>query len=844
MQNIIENQPPTLIERDQELSELIKQFLRVREGNGSVLFIAGEAGAGKTALLEEFLHRIREQYHDVISGSGECNAQVGIADAYLPFKELLWNLVGSQQNLAKPVGNAKTVSMLVIKCLYEVAPDIIACFVPFAGIGLKGIQVILGQLGIKPKSSDGPSTLIEQNKVFEQYFRVLTSLSQNSPTVVIIEDLQWSDEASIALLFYLGRRISKQRILIIGSYRPHEISLGRDGHEHSLLRVINELRRHGSHILSLDRVRGKPDDEIRIDRFIQHYLDTRFPGHIFPESFISILNHRTAGNPLFLKELLENMYELGEIAEVDEHWQLNKDIKYPGHLPERVEAVIQQRVGRLTEDLKRLLTTASVEGEDFTAQVLAKLQDLEEDKILEKLVDGLGRIHQLVDEKGEKIIEKDVILSFFHFRYRLIQEHLYRTIGESQRRLMHRKVAECLESLYGDNIEAISAQLARHFELAYIYKKAYHYWNITASQAGKTFATHEAIRSYQHAIELWSKAFPKLEDAKVEDRREKLIILRELGDLFEYRGDGKEAEKCHQEALSIAKSIKDDREEMLALDNLADVHLMREEYDTALEYYKLVDKLAVEKGYEDILCEIYCDLADLYDAVWGRQLAGTLTKDWSVESRNAAERYCQLAIELCGKKDFFDQLMRAYRRLSMIFRRQGDIDNALLWAKKSLEVAESHALDRHPLNTLGELYRFRGELDVAWTYYSKFREWAEQSGSPKKMVIALNNLGIVCSDRKDYSQAHRYFDESLFLNEDVQYLSCLIETHIMKGITLIREGKRVDGINEFRKALSKTGVLDPYGTEEGILKKVSQELLSRGEIQKSEECLKSIGNLL
>jgi predicted ATPase len=96
----METQAVPLIERESELSELIKQFHRVKEGNGSAIFISGEAGAGKTAFLKEFLRRIQEQSPEVIIGWGECNAQVGIADAYLPFKEVLWDLVGNQQNLS------------------------------------------------------------------------------------------------------------------------------------------------------------------------------------------------------------------------------------------------------------------------------------------------------------------------------------------------------------------------------------------------------------------------------------------------------------------------------------------------------------------------------------------------------------------------------------------------------------------------------------------------------------------------------------------------------------------------------------------------------------------------
>lgn len=828
----------SIVDREKELSELTKHFLKMKEGSGSVIFISGEAGAGKTALLEEFLRVSKARCDDIISGWGECNAQVGVGDAYLPFKEILWNLVGNQNSLTKPVGNAKTVSMLVIKCLYEVAPDIISCFVPFAGIGLKGLQVILGQLGIKPRAKDTQPAAIEQNRIFEQYHHILTSLSQHGSILLIIEDLQWADESSIALLFYLGRRINKERILIVASYRPYEISIWKEGREHSLLRVINELRRYGSHVISLDRIRGNPEDEVRIDRFIRQYLNFRFPNHTFPESFILILNHRTAGNPLFLKELLENMYELGEIAEVGGRWRLVREINRLDCIPERVEAIIQQRVGRLTDDLKRLLTIASVEGEDFTAQVLAKLQGLEEEKILERLIEELGRIHQLINEKGEKIIEKDTILSFFNFRHRLMQEHLYHAIGESQRRLMHRKVGECLESLYGSRVEEISVQLAHHFELAHIYRKALHYWHISACQAAKTFATNEAIHNYNHALELWGKIFPKPEEAKEEDLREKLIMLRELGDIFEYRGDTIKAEQCHAEALTLAKIVKDDREEILALDNLGDVYLLRDDYENAIAYYKKAEELAKNKGYEDILAEIYCDLADLYDDIWEKGVAEIIKNKFHIDPINEVKRYCQMAIELSDKLGSYEQLLKAYMNFSIYYLRQRDHDNALLWARKSYEIANQYGLDQHPLNILGEVYRLKGDLDIAKEYYLKFKKWAEQSGSARKLVIALNNLGIIYSDKGDFINAHKFFDESLFLNEEVQHLGCQIETHIMKGITYQKEGKINESMNEFKEALKKMDSLDPNDNIEKILKKISQKLLFMGEISKSEEVLK------
>ena len=260
-------------------------------------------------------------------------------------------------------------------------------------------------------------------------------------------------------MFHLGRRLRGNRILVLGAYRPEEITLGRADDRHPLERVLNEFKRlYGCICIDLSQ---EPEEEER--RFVDALLDNE-PNRLGDE-FREALHAHTEGHPLFTIELLRDLQERGDLLQDEaERWVEGPHLDW-SVLPARVEGVIEERIGRLEEELRELLAVASVEGEDFTAQVVAQVQEISERKLLSKLSTELEKRHRLVQARGEANIG-DHILSQYRFTHTLFQQFIYNGLTPGERRLLHKEIAQVLEELYAGNTEAIHLQLAHHYSQA------------------------------------------------------------------------------------------------------------------------------------------------------------------------------------------------------------------------------------------------------------------------------------------------------------------------------------------------------------------------------------------
>jgi predicted ATPase len=172
-----------------------------------------------------------------------------------------------------------------------------------------------------------------------------------------------------------------------------------------------------------------------------------------------------------------------------------------GKLPARVEGVIEKRIGRLAVELQEALKVASVEGEDFTAQVVAWVQELPERPLLRALSQELEKRHRLVRERGEVQVGGQ-FLSRYRFAHALFQQYVYHTLSAGERRLLHREIAQVLEGLYGEQAEEIAVQLARHFQAAGIAEKAIDYLYAAGNKAVRLSANEEAIGHLSQGLEL------------------------------------------------------------------------------------------------------------------------------------------------------------------------------------------------------------------------------------------------------------------------------------------------------------------------------------------------------
>ena len=300
---------------------------------------------------------------------------------------------------------------------------------------------------------------------------MLQELACRQPLVLLLDDMQWADNASVGLLFHLGRQLNagRSRILIVCAYRPEEVAVGRAGERHPLEMVVHEFKRtFGDVWVDLDAATQREGRH-----FVNAFLGAE--RNRLGDEFRAALFRRTAGHPLFTVELLREMQERGDLiqdARADGAWIAGPDLDWDA-LPARVEAVIQTRVDWLDVELREIVNIASVEGEVFTAQVVAVVQNAGEGPVLRGL-QKLERLHRLVRELGEVRTgaQRAVRYQFSHI---LIQEYVYRILSRGERRLLHGQIAAALEHLYQGRLDEIAVQLAHHFEAAANIDQAFRY---------------------------------------------------------------------------------------------------------------------------------------------------------------------------------------------------------------------------------------------------------------------------------------------------------------------------------------------------------------------------------
>jgi DNA-binding SARP family transcriptional activator len=542
---------PVFVARESELDRLGAYLDLAIAGQGRVLFVSGEAGSGKTALIVEFAHRAMETYRDLVVASGECSAYSGLGDPYLPFRGMWAMLTGDVQ--VRWTGGAIQLDHVrrlqaalpaTIEALLERGHQVLDVLVQRASLlsyaslaGHDGDPWLehLCEWAERPRIA---SERVEDSHLFQQTTSVLQELSRAYPLLLIIDDMQWADPASISMLFHLGHRLKSSRILLLAAYRPDEVCPEPGGPRHPLQKLLAEFRRtYGEFQIDLDQF-----EETKGRAFVDAWLDTE-PNRL-GEDFRSVLFRHTAGHPLFTIELLRSMQERGELFEDEAGCWVAGPMLNWSHLPPRVEGVIEERLGRLDEELREILSVASVEGDQFTVQVLARVTGIDERSLLRNLSRHLQRRHRLVLWlEGLQVAEQHLLR--YRFAHALFPQYLYSSLGPGERQLLHREIAVALEGLYQGHTEAIAPQLARHYSEAGDAFLALRYLTQAADASLAKYAGDEAELCYREALDL------------VQDDMKRAHLLEGLGRALIHQSRFAEALQAWREAIEVCQALGD-----------------------------------------------------------------------------------------------------------------------------------------------------------------------------------------------------------------------------------------------------------------------------------------------
>lgn len=536
-----------------------------------IQFVTGEAGSGKTSLVNLLLDEIAESNEDTLVVSGLCYIHSEYNIPYQPFKEILRELIQDvtrekQLSEAKNSRNntIKKALSFTAKMICDHAPDLIGSFVPGASI----IKV-LGEHVFSKKETKEIS--IDETKILEQYIQALKSISGKYRIIIFIDDLQWIDNLSVNLLYQVIKGLKNHPVLFIGGFRSTDILSS--GQTHPLSKLINEVKiSHGNVFIDLDK---NPESEKQ--EFLAAVLNAE-PNE-FEQEFITNLYQHTQGNPLFINELISLLRENNDIQLNNEgKWFSTPDFSLHAY-PARIEGIIQERIGKLEESLIELLSHASIQGNHFIAQVLSLTIGQSEKDTLLTLSKTLQKQHNLVNEttcyrNGQQIISK------FNFSNYIFRQYLYQELSFSQKMLLHSEVAGILEDIFKNTIEDVAPDIARHYELSGEFEKSFTYSLITIRRMLKVSAYTEANVLIDKTLNYLTEHDLKEEEVKnyFDLKCKKYLCLRAI------KGWGNmEAYQLLIELQELATKISDYSFHSTILFGIWTVHLSRLELKSCLK---------------------------------------------------------------------------------------------------------------------------------------------------------------------------------------------------------------------------------------------------------------------
>ncbi len=490
--------------REAELAWLETHFREMQAGRGRVVFVAGGAGRGKTALLQAFAREATGASGDLAFASGSCTALTGMGQPYMPFLELVTTLSGDLEGLwrqgwisGQQARTQWAFATEALNALAGQAPDLVGALLP----GLTPGRGASPGSSRKPRGADAAGApgfttpRPSSERIIGQFTDYLQALARHTPLLLVLDDLQWIDDASLNLLFHLGRRISRDNILILGAFRPDDFPAdrGQAAQARSLISLVDELGLLYEDNL-LDLGKSDPDEERRLS----DALIDREP-NLLTEPFRSALFSRTKGHPLFTIELLKEMQARGDLVlDPQGSWVEGPEVNWNA-LPRRTQVVINRRLERLPAEERQLLEVACVEGEVFTVELVARILNLDELDVHQRLRRSIQDQLHLAREAG-LVAGAERKLARYRFHHVLFQQYLYETLGEGERRRRHNQVGEAIKELYGVDYPGAPVQLAYHFEAAGQSQMAVDYALMAGDRARLVYAHQEAIAHYQSAL--------------------------------------------------------------------------------------------------------------------------------------------------------------------------------------------------------------------------------------------------------------------------------------------------------------------------------------------------------
>jgi DNA-binding winged helix-turn-helix (wHTH) protein len=401
-----ECRPARLVGRDVELKALREHLHQSLIGQRQFIFLTGEAGIGKTTVLDEFQRQAALAVPDIRIAREQCFESFGGKE---PFQFMLGAL---DQLLQGPDQNE------IAHIILSQAPTWVGQF--------PALLTRERRASAAPVSR--PGTLREG--MFREILGALTRISASRPLLLIFEDLQWVDHATVDLLSALARHRTSGQLMLVATFRPTDLTKD----IHPLKALVPDLLIHRL----CQKIALQPLTECDVVTYLKLQCAAADP----PPGLATLLHRHSGGNPLFMVAALEHLTRRGLLSKENDKWNLTAplcDIEVG--VPDTIRAMIEAAIARLSLEEQRALETASAVGVVFCAEVCATLSKTDPDE-LDDLFDALARRQQIVRLKTRDPSKGSACGQFYEFVHALYREVLYQRIPRNRRARLERSIVE------------------------------------------------------------------------------------------------------------------------------------------------------------------------------------------------------------------------------------------------------------------------------------------------------------------------------------------------------------------------------------------------------------------
>jgi peptide/nickel transport system substrate-binding protein/oligopeptide transport system substrate-binding protein len=478
--------------RTKEFAELQQRLNAAVAGECQFVLVSGEAGIGKTRLLDELANLAKARKIQVLHGR---TVEQDRSFPYQGFCDLIQEFFRQRENGSAPLPD-----------LADLAPDLVALFPMLSEIS-EIRQAATGAATIARPGAAGPE---DRMQIFELLARTLTRVAGGRPLVLVLEDLH-AAEVSIEALQYIVRRLGPTPTLIVGTYRSTEV-----GERHPILKVLDGFR-GDRRFAAVALGSFSPSDH-------RSFLETLVGGSHLSDSLVERLFDATKGNPFFTKELVRSLMDAGGISKDDTGaWNLSGEAGISTEvLPATIQEAVEKRIRRLPDEDRELIATASIVGKTFDARDLAALAEGKAD--VEDALDRLLR-EGLIEEERES---RGDLLTFVSG---VVRDVLYAGLSRRKRRSLHRRYAELLETRHAGRLERVLPQLVHHFSQGDVPEKTVEYGLRLTRASLESASAEEAARSARVALEFLDEEWEGERSLEAEARTLLARAYRMSGDV-------------------------------------------------------------------------------------------------------------------------------------------------------------------------------------------------------------------------------------------------------------------------------------------------------------------------